>query len=130
MLGREGFWLRIATGEAVEIDEHCRFAASHLEIFGLTPEEVAATGYRGETAGPPRDRMLRLVMSKGWIRMRRHREYVAFQFEQDDLAPALEAIRAFIAGRPKLVWAEDRLEVSNISKGMVFEGKAGEFSAG
>jgi hypothetical protein len=38
----------------------------------------------------------------------------------------MAAILRFLRANPKLVWPEDRIEVSCIGEGMVFEGKAGE----
>lgn len=124
----EGFWIRVATAEAVLIDEHCRYASRHPDFFNLTADEIASTGFGGETEGPVRERMLRLVMSKGWIRMRRHSGYIAFQFEWFDQPAAIAAIKAFMTSRPNLVWPTDRIVVTHVDKALVYDGPAARFA--
>jgi len=70
----QGYWLS-PTGEIIEIYEHLNYVTNHLSDFGLTPESIMFTederALKQKGPAANRERILRDVIRRGWIRIRR-----------------------------------------------------------
>jgi hypothetical protein len=90
---REGYWISIKSGQAELVQEHCDFMKDHARAqkIGL-PENVyeQIKDIPNDYSGPRRERILRLVMAAGFIRVRGHGDWIAIEFT----APTNEAMIA------------------------------------
>jgi len=89
---REGYWITLS-GRAEAVKEHCDAMQNpdFARNIGL-PESVfeIIKEISNDYQGPRRQRILRLVMDAGFIRLRGHGEWVAIEFT----APTEAALRA------------------------------------
>jgi hypothetical protein len=74
----EGWWLNVRSGKTVEVFEHLNAIMTNPRQFGLTSADLAQKPQ--EPAETHRERILTLVMQKGWIRVRSYRGYNVFEY--------------------------------------------------
>jgi hypothetical protein len=90
---KEGYWINIATGQYERITEHCDWMKIHNNArkIGL-PEDVfrQIEDIPNDYSGPRREKILRLVMSAGFVRVRGHGRWIAIEFT----APTKDAMFA------------------------------------
>ncbi len=102
---KEGAWIEASSGHYVWIDEHASWMQRHGREFGL-PKSVWETicSIPNDFAREGRERILRIVIDCGFIRMRGHGVQVTFEFSCsiEDTLRACQPILAAIAG-PRLL---------------------------
>lgn len=115
----KGFWINLKDGSAIEITDHERYLQSNPGRFGLTAQKLQAM----------KDRRERLVaaMKKGWLRMRKQRNYVAFEHAWRDRPDVFHNILTFLKKHKGLIWPNERLYISHVDAGVDFEGTAQQF---
>lgn len=95
---REGAWIRVSDGAFWWIDEHANWIKrrENADAVGL-PELVwqHIADIPNDYGGENRKRILLVVMSEGFIRMRGHGDAVVFEFTADS-ETALRACRAVL----------------------------------
>jgi hypothetical protein len=100
----EGWFIDLATGEAISIQEHQTAVKADPARFRVTPGEVEKSD---------RDVVLGLVYSRGFVRVRADEDWVVAEFDAEESA-ALPAIRGFfeqkgLAGGPHVCLHDHRL---------------------
>lgn len=73
--GTEGFWIT-PDGKAIEVMEHFQYVQAHPRPFGFTAAQ--AKGWTRDD----RERIVRAAITRGWIRMRAHRNYITFEVHE------------------------------------------------
>jgi len=90
---KAGYWINIRTGQAELVQEHANFLKDHVHAqkIGL-PENVyeQLKDIPNDYSGPNREKILRLAMGEGLIRLRGHGQWIAIEFT----APTEAALRA------------------------------------
>jgi len=81
-----GWFLDTKTGEAIEIEEHAAAVRDSPSRFRVRPENIE---------GKEREDILRLVIARGFIRVRWNNRGVVFEFD-GNRAKALHLIREFL----------------------------------
>ena len=94
-MAREGYWLNVKTGKAVEITEHCRWIqveknARKLRLPKSVYNEIASMDCRRD-----RVKILMAVMRAGFVRVRGHGNSITFEFTERS-ERALWAIYMFL----------------------------------
>lgn len=115
----EALWLHVPTGEIVDVREHESTVRSSPQTFGLTPEKAQQIRTRED--------LLKTVMKNGWVRMRRHREYIAFEHMYPNRVDLNLALMRLMKERRGIIHSNDTIWVSHVTQGVDFEGKASEF---
>lgn len=114
-----GLWLDIDTGETVEVFDHETTVRSNPRKFGLSQSQLSRM--------KERDDVLKAAMKNGWIRMRRHRNYIAFEHLHKDRPDIFFAILQMMKKHKGMIWPSDTIWISHVKQGVDFEGKAEEF---
>ena len=90
---REGYWINITTGQTKLVLEHANFMKDHARAQNIgLPESVyeEIKDIANDYSGVRREKILRLVMASGFIRVRGHGSWIAIEFT----APTEDALRA------------------------------------
>jgi len=97
-ISSDGFFVRISTGEIIQIHEHASDAIKDPERFGLTQADVEAFGPRPKNFGEWRRRVLAHVLGNGWVRARGDgRGEVSIEFPLGlDQQETCRAVRGFL----------------------------------
>lgn len=71
-----GFWLDPKNGDVILVDKHINAILDHPEVFGFTREELQSIydkyGERYRREGNAREEILKMLIDKGWIRVRKY----------------------------------------------------------
>lgn len=113
----EGYWIS-PDGDIVEVVDHFTQVQEAPEAFGFKAEE--APKWRRED----RERVLRQAISRGWIRVRGHRDHTTFELSELN-EPAAFAIKDFL--RRDGAWENERVEVHELAKKRQWAEEAGFF---
>ena len=84
----EGWYLDLTNGEAISVDEHALDVAHNPQKFRINPKEIAGLQATSPTA---KDQIRRLVLHRGFARVRSHGNSVVVEFDVklDDALPIL-----------------------------------------
>ena len=89
----EGWYIDLATGESISVDEHAYDVMHEPQKFRIDPKEITDLP---PTAPADRDRIRRLALKRGFARVRSHGNSVVVEFDYPKLEDAVSMVIPFL----------------------------------
>ena len=104
-----GWWIS-PSGDYITVQDHFRCLLQNPEQFGYMRDELA--GIQWEPKGETREKYLKMVFQRDWIRVREHKGHTTYEFWQMS-----KSIRERIKVHLKAFnfFPEDQLNLSEVS---------------
>lgn len=118
----EGWWISALDGTVVSVHEHAHEVKTDPERFGLRPADV-----EGFLPGVPadRERLVRMAMRKGWIRVRSNRARVVAEF---DWSPLDDVLAYLVPWLGEMFGPLTRVELHDLRRRRHYEGTVEELT--